>query len=1020
MPNSDSEVITLTPVCNPIDQQLMNTIISYLISNDIFILNQNTDTQQDPGQFNIVSYGQAYNFRSVMFELLDMSIPIRLPQQNLKLRNTTINSLGDYYGATWTTESAINYTIIAPNILLKGQPILDVTVLPDTETEYLLTADGNGIVNRVSQSNVDTRPPTLQQVCDRGNATTTTISQADAVGNSDLVTYGQMVNHLADIISTTPEILQLIEELIIAVSENDPSVQAILDQLATKIPYSEKGIQSGVQTLDLNARLTAAQWPLMTLQNICTNGSVTTTTITAQPATTNNHLVTLGQVTALLSSNIGNLSQVLSEGNESNLSIILTDNDLNTITHSYYSSIYELVEDTQTDRLSLYADRIDWYFNEGAVTSNAWIKISKLAPFDRLVIGNDSSEEYIITVQDFGHNPSSGISIDADKLDGYHATEFVLQSDFPVDVSGQTVNNVLVFDGNSWIPGTVSGGSASLTYFAESLTTSGSTNFSTWQPQDVSHNVFLKVALLKNVILGTTVGSLISGAGNFIYNNAATAPTVNGNYNVLFETASGTISGSNNYIFGATANISAQSSYNFVVDTASTLGTSLGATNNIIIKNSTNISSTYTFAGGNNTMLQNTNTKYSVTSISDSFLANNTTLTISNNNIVAIRTYESTISGLYSTVINGYQCTVGGNRAFVSGQSIVTASFANTAFGVYGTTETNVNSTTQVHPSDRQFFVGAGTISVPFNAITIWKSGETQIGGALQLGYSDGTNNETGQPITGMIRHNAGYLEIYRGGWTNVLSTQSSGGSSSSESAYSIIHYDVVSDTPSTYSITGSSDAVTNDYKIRPGSAQSSTNDAVIIDANGLMTFQYTGLFNINVNLRLTISDVTLADRIEITAAINGDITNPVYIVTKNLYEDPSDVSIQFSFTEKFAQTDTLQLFIHYKTGSATHDVTPNVKGTSVTIFSVGGSGVGSAEVNTFLVDYVIEVGQINTFSGSGFAPPITNEPKIIQAFDSDNQALDLVFTYTLNGGYYDISAYIAESITDFKINVIC
>jgi hypothetical protein len=49
MPNSDLDPITLTPVCNPIDQQLINTIISYLISNDIFILNQSTDTQQDPG-----------------------------------------------------------------------------------------------------------------------------------------------------------------------------------------------------------------------------------------------------------------------------------------------------------------------------------------------------------------------------------------------------------------------------------------------------------------------------------------------------------------------------------------------------------------------------------------------------------------------------------------------------------------------------------------------------------------------------------------------------------------------------------------------------------------------------------------------------------------------------------------------------------------------------------------------------------------------------------------------------------
>jgi hypothetical protein len=51
------------------------------------------------------------------------------------------------------------------------------------------------------------------------------------------------------------------------------------------------------------------------------------------------------------------------------------------------------------------------------------------------------------------------------------------------------------------------------------------------------------------------------------------------------------------------------------------------------------------------------------------------------------------------------------------------------------------------------------------------------------------------------------------------------------------------------------------------------------------MTFLYSGVFNISVNLRLTITSVTVADRIQIELVVNGETTNITYLVTQNLYE---------------------------------------------------------------------------------------------------------------------------------------
>lgn len=934
MPNSDLDPITLTPVCNPIDQQLINTIISYLISNDIFILNQSTDTQQDPGQFNIVSYGQAYNFRSVLFNLLDTSIP-RVSQQQLKLENININSLGQYYSAQWTTETDTDYAIIAENILLKGQPVLYIDALPTTELDYLLSADGNGIVNRVVQTNVQTKIPTLQQVCSEGNSTTTTISQQDAVNNSDLVTYGQMIDHIADIISSSPEVLTIINELINQVTNNDPIVQTILDALADYIPLTQKGAQNGVQTLDLTSHLTPSQWPAMTLQDICDNGQVTTTTIIAAPASLNTELVTLGQVNSLLNAGVGTLHDVLTQGNTSTLSILL--NNLDTSTIYGPDSVVVHYSDGDDDRsLSIGSSTIDFHYAGATFDNNVSLRssIDSDSLPDRLVMAN-LTDSYIVTSNDFGHNPSTNLSINADKLDGYHASEFVLLEDYPFNFAGAALGYVLTYNGTNWVPSEITTSQVvELSYFKESVESS----FAIWQPKDSANSMFLKTTLYKNLQLGSAIGS-ITGLSNLVYSYGSSGPTISGNNNVIFA-QSGNIVGSSNYVFSTAATLTSLSTSNFVVNTTSTLGTTIGAIANIIMMSETDATSTYGFAGSNNTMLQNSSSKFNQTSISNSFLQNNITVSIGQDDIVSIGSYTTTLSNKYQTAINAYNCTIAGERSFVSGYHITTASYANVAFGIYPTVESNVGSTTQVNVTDRSFFVGAGTNVTPYNSITIWKSGETQIGGALQLGYSDGTKNETGQAITGMIRQNSGYLEIYRGGWTNVLSTQTF--TWDADPAWSIIKYKST-DTPSTYSVTGSTDAWNNDYKIRPGVLSTLTQkNAVSLTINGLMTFLYSGVFNVNINLRLTITNVTAGDRIQIEAVMNGETTYMPYMVTQNLYEQTSDVSVNFSFTEHFVSTDTMQLYIHYKSGVSQHDVTPNILGTSVTISEVSGANLST------------------------------------------------------------------------------
>jgi len=54
---------------------------------------------------------------------------------------------------------------------------------------------------------------------------------------------------------------------------------------------------------------------------------------------------------------------------------------------------------------------------------------------------------------------------------------------------------VLTFDGINWIPGSGVSGSATLTYFKETLTST----FATWQPFSDTNSLFLKVFTNKNL-----------------------------------------------------------------------------------------------------------------------------------------------------------------------------------------------------------------------------------------------------------------------------------------------------------------------------------------------------------------------------------------------------------------------------------------------------------------------------------------------------------------------------------------
>lgn len=907
MPDSTQVPVTLTPVCNPIDKQLINTIISYLISNDIFILNQQTDTQQTPGQFNIYSYGKATSFLSKWFYLLDGT---GVSNQTLTDANHTINSLGQYYGPKWLTTD--NYTIVADNILLDGQPVLR-TDLPSRQTDIILTVDLNGIVNEVPQGSIKTMTPTLQEVTDVGNGTTNTIVQQNATTDYELVPYGQMVTAIADLLLMTPEIIDIIINYL---DTHD---------FAGYVPIAEKATQGGVQTLGLDGKIPFNQIPQLTLQQICASGAITNTTIQAADAELTTELVTLGQLQALISSSVGTLDQVLTQGNTTGQSILFSDaNYGNTLQSNEINLTY--TNGTQDELLNLTSAGINFIYINTGVNSNVLLKTSISGVQDRLVVNANAIDHYLLTTQDVGHNPASTISIDQDKLDSYHASSFLLKTEFPIDLTGQISGNALVYNGVNWVPGTISGGSPQLVYFAESAVST----LATWSTINSTHSTFFKSNLNKNLTLGYSTGTN-SGINNFLVSMGATGPTIAGSSNAVFAT-SGVISGSNNVVFGD-ATISTQSTYNFVVNSPSQIGTSTAVSNSMIFNTTTNGSSVYQLIGTYNTLLQNINNVYTTNNtLNYSFLQNNNSLSIGQSDLIALKTDTTTINGHKSTAINAWNCTLTGQRSFVNGNYITTNSYANVAFGTFSTQEVG-GTTNSTVDRDRQFFIGSGTsLGSLRNAITVWKSGATQIQGALQLGVTD--TNETGSPIVGMIRNNSGYLEIYRGGsWQTQVSTYAG---TITVPRWSLIDYLGSSTSPVTHSISSQSDLLNADYMIYPGSNVTTDLEQLTI-SSGLMTFVANGVYDVAFDIQLRVTSCSLGDiyKVRIFKTDSGLVPAASRALIRELSHTTTQATdlqnLHTNISNIFSAGDMLEIYIYYESSGPTHTVTSITSGTCVT-----------------------------------------------------------------------------------------
>ena len=906
MPDSSQNPITLTPVCNPIDKQLINTIISYLISNDIFILNQQTDTQQTPGQFNISNYGKANSFLAKNFLLLNSS---GIDIQDLKARTYSINSLGDYYGAMFTVDTD-DFIVAAENIILDGQIVLP-TDLPSNQKDVLLTVDGNGLVNEVLASDVKTMIPNLQEVTDAGNSTTNTIVQQDATTDFELVPYGQMVDAIANLLTLTPEIITIILDWL-----------AVYD-FSAYVKTTEKATQGGVQTLGLDGFVPLAQLPQLTLQWICNSGSSTNTTISAANAVNPTDLVTLGQLMSLISAGVGTLDQVLTAGNVSSINIELEDGVSNSTILSPvdFSTLYD--DGVTSYEVLIQPGKIALQASGIGFNNTVDLHVGVLGDLtDRLLINLNGSDAYLVTSYDFGHTPQSGLPIDQDLLDGLHASQFISKVEFPINLTGQSIGNVLTFNGTQWVPGTGgSGGGTTLTHFTESLTTT----YATWAALSASNSLWLKTNLHKTLQLGSAIGT-ITGTDNFLYCNANTGPTVNGSYNVGFINV-GTISGSHNVIFSETANLSTLSTYNFIFENASQIGTSTGATYNVLMINSTQVATLADYSGSYSVLLNNSNTNFNAINVANSsFIANNDNLSVNANDFVSIKTYQTIINAQYATAINTFAVTLNGQRSFASGYGLTTNSYANVAFGTFATIEANGNPT-QVIDNDRQFFVGSGTgFGDLRNAITVWKSGMTEIDGALKIG--EVTDNETGSVIEGSLRYygNDKAIEIYRDfAWSRDLSNAGL----SDYIAWSKIKYPSVQ-FPGPVVVTGGSVPVL----FNPGTLDLSTGPNAVSIAGGTMSVVTPGFYNVHVNATATFTNAVADDQLTFKI-IGGNITQNITILKTIEQTGTATVNFNFSMFSELKAGETLTMYVTYLTGQANHDMTAVVDSTLVDFVEV-------------------------------------------------------------------------------------
>ena len=689
-------------------------------------------------------------------------------------------SNGHYTGPRFNTKTDLILTQL--RIVLQGD-----LVLPTDLTQYdafkILTVDEFGRISTQDQTTFSRGSSNLQDVTVVGNVTSLPIQQAPATNNSELVTKGQMLDELQAFLNGSPELITIIEELITLIDNNDPSIQAIFDALALKVDKTQLGVD--VQELTIQGgenRLPLEQAPLLTLEDICNNGQIATTQITGVQATEDDHLVTLLQVISLIDDiNASGLHQVLGVGNESDREILLLTSTPDSFTNTlsiYGSSVRSGLGAGSSYNITNYYSNTQLFTHYYDLeTSQSSLAVSQssngtIDPVwkDRLTAQAQSQIGLILTSLDMGHNPTLGLPIDADLLDGKHGDEYITKVEFPLNIVSPQTNDILVFDGINWVQGQFAG-SAILNYFAESLPIP---TVSAFAPKTITNSLHLKSHNNTNTNLGQTY-LLGSGTNNFGLFISSTPLTINGSSNMAFGSY-GYISGNGN-ISMASTNVESLANNNIIFKSSSIIGDGLKAvSNNLIAFLTVDSGSPTTFLGSDSVLLQNSNISFSqeASVAMNSFIANTADSTIQSPHVTALTTLNSLIRGVYATAIGTQNVDINADQAFVSGVGHVVYSYGAVQFGNYSTIEPGAPNSTANSINNRQLTIGSGTSSLRKNALNLWKSGQMELSGALKIGYD--STNETGAPIEGMLRWESvgKEIEVYK---NNAWTPLSGGGS---------------------------------------------------------------------------------------------------------------------------------------------------------------------------------------------------------------------------------------------------
>ena len=638
--------------------------------------------------------------------------------------------------------------------------------------------DAYGRMVAVDYESLSGGVPNLSQVTHVGNVTDLPIQQAPAENDNQLATLGQVADVLADIINESPDIIQLITNLIEIIQGGGTDLQQILDQLDNKVDKSQLGVD--VQELTLQGgerRLPLDQAPLLTLQHICQNGADQESRVAGLPAQLDTEFTTLSQVQNLIETQgTPDLQSVLAEGNESGLSIILSvplfdiSNTISPLSNIMVGALTENRQSTQTYT----ASGITLQTNDAGVMNQASLMVNSSLVgsgaqvwVDRLITNFKSTYTGIIlTSADFGHEPETGLGIDADKLDGSHKSEFVTKLEFPIgDLSGIVAGQTIVFDGEEFIPGDVGSGQG-FVLFEESLVG----DYQTFSVKEIDHNTHVKSNSNKNLILGPHAVSITGQDNTILSRQSGNVVLGNNNFGYFGDSY---IAGNNNVFFGTAISLVGNQNWNFIFNASEVVGNNSYFTNeNIILNYEMNSSSAYTLAGSNNLIVNTKNASILQEGITqNTVLINTDSVSINQIDVIGLGVDHVVFAGNKSTAINTVNANISGQGQFVSGEGITMNTYRSVVFGTYPTFEAGTPSQNLVQIQDRQFTIGSGTNNlVRNNALTLWKSGQLQLDGQLKIGFSH--SNETGQAIEGMLRYNSGSkrLEIFRSGnWTNDL-----------------------------------------------------------------------------------------------------------------------------------------------------------------------------------------------------------------------------------------------------------